>query len=237
MEQGFGKCERGEGKRREQLKPLLLLVVVVVVVLLLLLPSSASPSLYDLNKQAPTVLTHTHLSLLSPSAAPSFYQTRRPAAATTPLSKGNGRTASSIVSTNGPRLASSRASSPAFPWPCFPKGRACVTTGKEEEGRAGEREEKRDVLALLLRFRVLTRTYLVLSFFLSSISSLFYHRLVLGGLIACAFASIILCLFEEILLYFYPFVLFLLTFFILRRVRRRYSLPSYFGGEEDKKQG
>jgi hypothetical protein len=56
-------------------------------------------------------------------------------------------------------------------------------------------------------------------------------------LIAVAFATVILCLFEEILLYFYPFVLFLLTFFILRRVRRRYSLPSYFGGEEDKKHG
>jgi hypothetical protein len=56
-------------------------------------------------------------------------------------------------------------------------------------------------------------------------------------LIACALLSIVISGFAEATLYIYAFVLFLLTFLLLRRVRERYSLPSYFGGDEAEKHG
>ncbi|KAM3568875.1 hypothetical protein VYU27_009012 [Nannochloropsis oceanica] len=57
---------------------------------------------------------------------------------------------------------------------------------------------------------------------------------VLIGMIGCGLIAIILSGFAGILIYVYGFTAFLITFLILRRVRQRYSLPSYFGGQGDK---
>jgi len=53
-------------------------------------------------------------------------------------------------------------------------------------------------------------------------------------MIGCGLIAIILSGFAGILIYVYGFTAFLITFLILRRVRQRYSLPSYFGGQGDK---